>query len=1125
MPACGTCGQSNPAGARFCNACGAALGADVREERKVVTVLFADVVGFTARAERMDPEDVRRLIAPLHARLRAELDRRGGTVEKFIGDAVMAVFGAPVAHEDDAERAVRAALAIRDALVADGELELRIGITTGEALIALGARPETGEGIASGDVVNTAARLQAAAPAGGILVDAATYRATERAVEYRDAAAVVAKGKAEPVAVRLAARARGPVGLERPAAGPLVGRAEELTLLRDTLARVQREREPQLVTLVGVPGIGKSRLVHELLDGLERQRPTRAPAVRPLAAVRRRGDVLGARRDGQGARGDPRVRHGRADAGQAERRRRLRRRRARGRSPDRGVPASARGPRRRVAAAADDRSSEAFAAWRRFLEALAEERPVVLVFEDLHWADDALLDFVDELLDWASGVPLLVLATARPELLDRRKGWGGGPLNSATIRLSPLSDAETRSLVDGLLGPAPLSSEAQRRLLGRAGGNPLYAREFVRMLTDRGDELAMPESVQGIIAARVDALPREEKALLQQAAVMGQVFWLGALGTERWRLEEALHMLERKEFVRRRRRSSVAGEAEYAFSHVLVRDVAYEQIPRSQRADRHRAAGEWIESLGRLEDHAEMLAHHYGEALTYAERAGAPPGDLAPRAARALREAGNRAFLLGAHAAAIRYYERALATGSAAGWTVGERCEVLLALGEAQARAGDMSAAKETYVAAADLARDRDPAALARAALGYGGRFVWARAWGDTRLVPLLEEALAALPDADSDLRARLLARLGGGPLRDTAPPAQRMAMCRDAVEIARRLGDRRTLAYALDGLHCANWGPDVVAGRLAIADELISVAEAEGDAERAYAGHDYRFFALIETGDVAGARAELAVKTQWANELGQPAHLWDVVTSRAMLELFHGRFDAAEATSREALELGRFAQSANAKVAFDLQQYGLRRGQGRLTEFAATAERAVDDYPAYAVWRYVLVDVLVRIGRTDEARVALDALAATGFEVRVEMHWLASLCLLAEPCRELRDARRAATLYRALLRFARHNATTPPELCLGSVSRSLGILAATMSDWDAAARHFEDAMAMNAAMDARPWLASTQHDYARMLLARDGTGDRERARQLGAAAEALAAELGMRGLSSSPHLDPLLRG
>jgi class 3 adenylate cyclase len=273
MLTCGRCGQENPSDARFCNACAAPLAADAggaREERKVVTVLFADLVGFTARAERMDPEEVRRLLQPYHVRLRSQLERHGGMVEKFIGDAAMALFGAPVAHEDDPERAVRAALAIRDTLAEDGKLEVRIGITTGEALIALGARPEAGEGIASGDVVNTASRLQVAAPPGGILVDETTYRATERAIEYRDAAPVLAKGKAKPVRVWQAFRAHSRVGVERPSATPLVGRTQELTLLRDTLARVNGEGEPQLVTLVGVPGIGKSRLVFELFQELDK---------------------------------------------------------------------------------------------------------------------------------------------------------------------------------------------------------------------------------------------------------------------------------------------------------------------------------------------------------------------------------------------------------------------------------------------------------------------------------------------------------------------------------------------------------------------------------------------------------------------------------------------------------------------------------------------------------------------------------------------------------------------------------------------------------------------------------------------------------------------------------------
>ena len=271
---------------------------------------------------------------------------------------------------------------------------------------------------------------------------------------------------------------------------------------------------------------------------------------------------------------------------------------------------------------AGGRREEAFAAWRRFLEAIADERPLVLVFEDLHWADDALLDFVDYLVDWASGVPLLVLGTARPELLSRRPGWGGGKSNSSTILLSALSGDETAALLHALLGSSVVDADLQARLLEHAGGNPLYAEEFTRMLTSRPDDVVLPETVQGIIAARLDTLSAEEKELLQDAAAVGRTFWLGALGGERWRLEERLHALERNEFVRRERRSAVAGETEYSFRHALVREVAYEQIPRAQRADKHRAAAEWIESLGRIEDHSELLAHHYAAALDYARASG-----------------------------------------------------------------------------------------------------------------------------------------------------------------------------------------------------------------------------------------------------------------------------------------------------------------------------------------------------------------------------------------------------------------------------------------------------------------------------------------------------------------------
>jgi class 3 adenylate cyclase/tetratricopeptide (TPR) repeat protein len=670
MPACPECGEENPDRARFCLACGTALAAPeapVREERKVVTVLFADLVGFTSTAERLDPEEVRALQAPYWARVRSELERYGGTVEKFIGDAVMALFGAPTAHEDDPERAVRAAITIRDAIGGEDGLQVRVGVTTGEALVALGARPAEGEGMASGDVVNTASRLQSAAPPNGILVDETTYRATERAIEYRELAPVEAKGKTEPIPVWEAQRPRWRFGVDVAQRGPaeLVGRREELDLLTDALARARRERASQLVTLVGVPGIGKSRLVYEL---------SREVDADPELIYWRQGRSLPY---GEGvtfwALAEMVKSHAGIlesdSAGEAEAKLRA----VVGELFADAVdvdwvlghmqPLVGLGGEPEVGG---DHRAEVFAAWRKFFEALAERHPLVLVFEDLQWADDGLLDFVDHVVEWASGVPLLCVCTSRPELLERRPDWGGGKRNATTISLSPLSDTETARLFALLLEQSVLPADVQSALLARAGGNPLYAEEYVRMVQERGQTAELPESVQGIIAARLDALPVEEKDLLQDAAVVGKIIWVGALaqivGLARWTIEERLHALERKEFVRREQHSSVAGETEYAFRHILVRDVAYGQIPRARRAEKHRAAAKWIESLasGRGEEHAELLAHHYLRALEYAGAAGEPTADFSERARKALAEAGDRALALAAAGAAEKFYGAAL---------------------------------------------------------------------------------------------------------------------------------------------------------------------------------------------------------------------------------------------------------------------------------------------------------------------------------------------------------------------------------------------------------------------------------------------------------------------------------
>ena len=644
----------------FCPFCGAPLterpSASVQEERKVVTVLFCDLVGFTAASEAADPEDVRSRIRPYHAQLRHEIERYGGTVEKFIGDAVMAAFGAPVTHEDDAERAVRAGLRVLEAIeelnAGDAALALRVrvGINTGEAVVSLGARPEEGEGIVTGDVVNTASRLQGAAPVNGVAVSEATFRATERIFEFEELDPVTVKGKTKPLALYrpLAPRARSGTDVTRTHTTPFVGRELEKPLLIGTFERSAQQRSCQLVTVVGEPGVGKSRLCAELMayiegrPGLTRWRQGRCLPYGEGIAFWALGEIV------------------KAECGILET----------------DSPEEAEAKLEQVLPADDPdfpwlkarlaplvgaggepaSQKESFTAWRRVLESWAEARETVLVFDDLHWADEALLSFLEHLGDWAEGVPLLVLCTARPELYERQPTWAAGLRNATTINLPPLTDEETARLFSALLERSVLPADTQH-LLERAGGNPLYAEEFVRLLADRGElpeQAEVPGSVQALIAARLDTLSPERKGLLQDASVLGKVFWAGALaemgGCEPGEVEQALHELSRKELVRPFRTSSMEGEAEFGFWHLLVRDVCYAQIPRAARAARHRAAAAWIEGKAgeRAEDLADVLAHHYLSALELARAAGqsAETKELEASAIRYLALAGERALPL-----------------------------------------------------------------------------------------------------------------------------------------------------------------------------------------------------------------------------------------------------------------------------------------------------------------------------------------------------------------------------------------------------------------------------------------------------------------------------------------------
>jgi class 3 adenylate cyclase/tetratricopeptide (TPR) repeat protein len=865
-----------------------------RRERKIVTVLFADLVGFTSRAEELDPEDVEAILAPYHARLREELERHGGTVEKFIGDAVMAVFGAPQAHEDDPERAVRSALAIRDWALDQGGLEVRIAVNTGEALVNLEARPQEGEAMVAGDVVNTAARMQGAAPVNGVLVGETTRRATDGIVEYREAEPVAAKGKSAPVAVWEAVVARSRFGVDVVHGGAaLVGRQRELALLLDALARAQAEREPQLVTIVGVPGIGKSRLVYELMQLAEaapeliRWRQGRCLPYGDGVTFWALGEVV------------------KSQAGIFETDEADRAEEKLAAMLDELVPGQERAwigkhlrPLVGLVTEGGEGETEAFTAWIRYFEALADETPLVLVVEDLHWADDKLLDFLDELVERATDAGILLVATARPELLEQRPSWGGGKPNAVTLSLSPLPDEEVARLLAALLGSPVVEADKQQAVVTRAGGNPLFAEQYARMLAEYrgGGDLPLPESVQGIIAARLDALAPAEKALLQDGAVHGKVFWAGAVAAMDGHhgLETTLRALERKEFLRRQRRSAVAGETEYTFRHALLRDVAYGQIPRAERAEKHRRAAAWIETLAEgRDDHVELLADHYVRALELARAAGQAADELERSARLALRDTGARALRLYAFESASRSLERALELWRPEehGWAevlalrakaahfqgADDRIELLRQASDALVEAGEDEAAGELE------------ALLAEAWWNRGDR---------ERVFEHLGRAQSLVAAATSTpAKARVLSQLAR--YQALGGDAEALRTGQEALAMAEELGDAALQAHALNNIAIAYMSAGEFDAALAALERALELAIVANSPEAARIYNNlasvYGGMGEMERSVEAGAEAE-----RLALRFGDRAMVRFRRANAAFLPFIEGDWDEALAIEDE---------------------------------------------------------------------------------------------------------------------------------------------------------------------------------------------------------------------------------
>jgi len=624
MQTCPSCGEENSDRARFCQACATALAPspEATEERKIVSVLFVDLVDFTARAEMLDPEDVRAILAPYHERVRSVIEPFGGTVEKFIGDAVVGVFGAPVAHGDDAERAVRAALAVRDALQAMNEtdpdlhLRVRLAVNTGEAIVTLGARPERGEAMVAGDVVNTAARLQAAAPPNGVLVGEETHAGTRGVIQYQAVEPVRAKGKARPVPAWLVIGPSAPVGERAFSEVPMIGRGSELALLRGIWERVQEERRPHLVTVFGATGIGKSRLAYELAHRVVATggRVLRARSI-PYGESSPYGAFAQVVKQVSGVfDNDPLTEAlDKVHAVVAEL------------APAQGADETTAHLAMLIGLPTEesvpDRETLFFSA-RVLVEGLAAACPTLLLFEDIHWADESLLDLIESLAARVGDLPVLFVTLSRPELLARRPSWAGGMRAYTSLALEPLPAAEAADLTRRLLSLHRLEEGLERveELASTAEGNPLFIEELASSIKEgaTGGPGALPTSVLGIVGARLDALPAAERSILLDAAVVGKIFWrtaIARLQPGRQDLSDVLGSLEQRGLIRREAVSRIRGEQQYSFKHMLIRDVAYKTLPRAERRKRHAVAAQFLEeATPDLGDAAAALAHHWREA-------------------------------------------------------------------------------------------------------------------------------------------------------------------------------------------------------------------------------------------------------------------------------------------------------------------------------------------------------------------------------------------------------------------------------------------------------------------------------------------------------------------------------
>jgi class 3 adenylate cyclase/tetratricopeptide (TPR) repeat protein len=859
---CTSCAAENRDGARFCDSCGALLVVEAaREQRKVVTVLFCDVTGSTALGERLDPEAVRVVMARYFEVARAAIERHGGTVEKFIGDAVMAVFGVPTIREDDALRAVRAAEELRDAV----DIDVRIGVNTGEVVTG------SGDSLVTGDAVNVAARLEQAASPGEVLIGAETYTLVRDAVEVELLPPLDAKGKTQPLTAYRLTNVTGDVAFTRRLDAPLVGRERERRLLADAWERCRSERACALFTILGTAGVGKSRLVSEFLAGVDEATVVHGACLSygegitywPVVEVVKQ--LLG-------------------DAG----------------APNAAIAA--------LLGEGDAPADEIAFAVRKLFEHAAAERPLVVYFDDVQWGEPTFLDLIEHASDWSREAPILIVCLARPDLLELRPSWGGGKLNATTVLLEPLTETETDELIVRLLGEIELGASLRERIRDAAGGNPLYVEQMLALVHETGaTEVVVPPTIQALLAARLDQLPAPERAALERGAVEGQVFHRGAvqaLAPEETEVPGHLLRLVRKELVRPTA-ATLPGDDAFRFRHLLIRDAAYDALPKTTRAELHERFAVWIEAHAPdLVELDEILGYHLEQAALYRAELGRTAPELEARAAARLSAAGMRAVARADVGAARNLLQRAVNLLSAG---ASERFPLLVELGHMLYLSRELEAADQVLSDAVDHG-DTDTSARAF----FLRAFIRAHATPDMGLQEAEREVRDALSRLeDGAVGDRTLAEgyvtLGELLFWNGRTSASTEAGQRALVH-ARRAGEKALEARAHEILGGSLFfGTGTWAELEAHARRVLDDVELGARSRRALAG---LAAAAAHQGRFDEARALHAQLDAGLEERGESFALASGKQGKGLLELLAGDLPAAERILREGWdELGEIGE------------------------------------------------------------------------------------------------------------------------------------------------------------------------------------------------------------------------